>query len=305
MRPNAIALLSTFLLILLGVTPALAGGAPAQTAASISGSLAKKWSTSRSSPLDLELGGELRGLPPGSTRFVTRDDLLALPQVSFTATDDAKFTGPTRVSGVPLDELVRALGGAPRSDMVVAICYDGYRANYPTSYTAAHHPLLVLEVDGKPPAEWPKDAEHGTDLGPYTVSYLNFVPRFKIFAHADEPQIPWGIIRLELRDESAVFGAIEPRGLHANEPAVQAGFRIAQQNCFRCHNMGREGGQKSERPWLVLSAWATASPDFFAAYVRDPKTKNPSSAMPGNPNYDDSTMRALVAYFRTFLAPAR
>jgi len=305
MRRSAVFWLAALLLVFPGVGLALAGGAAAQASSSTTGILAKKWSTSRASPLDLELGGELRGLPPGSTRYVTRDELLALPQVSFTATDDEKFSGPTRVSGVPLDELVRALGGAQKSDMVVAICYDGYRANYPTSYIAAHHPLLVLEIDGKPPAEWPKDAEHGTDLGPYTVSYLNFAPRFKIFSHADEPQIPWGIIRLELRDENAVFGAIAPRGPHANDAAVQAGYRIAQQNCFRCHNVSREGGQKSERPWLVLSAWATASPDFFTAYVRDPKTKNPSSAMPGNPNYDDSTMRALIAYFRTFLAPVR
>lgn len=305
MRRLVIFLLAIFILIPSGGRPALARDAAAQASPTTSGILAKKWSTARSSPLDLELGGELKGLPPGATRYVTRDELLALPQVSFTATDDEKFTGPTRVSGVPLDELVRALGGAPSSDLVVAICYDGYRANYPSSYIAAHHPLLVLEVDGKAPPDWPKDAEHNTDLGPYTVSYLNFVPRFKIFAHADEPQIPWGVIRLELRDEREVYGAIAPRGPHANEPAVQAGYHIAQQNCFRCHNAGREGGQKSERPWLVLSAWATASPDFFSAYVRDPKTKNPGSAMPGNPNYDNSTMRALIAYFRTFVAPTR
>jgi len=270
-----------------------------QSAMAISGILLRKSSTQRSSPLDLELGGDLKGLSPGATRFVTRRDLLALPQVSFTATNDEKFTRPTRVSGVELEELVRALGGTPTSEMLVAICSDGYHANLTSAYTAAHHPLLVLEIDGKAPPEWPKDAEHGTEMGPYTVSYLDFVPRFKF---ADEPQSPWGIIRLDLRDEQEVFGAIAPRGPRANDPAVQAGYQIAEQNCFRCHNAGQEGGQKSGRPWLVLSAWATASPDFFMAYVRNPQTKNPHSAMPGNPNYDDSTMSALIAYFRIFSA---
>jgi len=163
----------------------------------------------------------------------------------------------------------------------------------------------VLQIDGKAPPDWPKDAEHKTALGPYTVSYQNFVPRFKIFAHADEPQIPWGVIRIDVRDERELYGSIAPRGPHAGESAVQAGYHIAQQNCFRCHNSGREGGQKSGRPWLVLSAWAAASPDFFTAYVRDPKSKNPLSQMPGNPDYDDSTMRALIAYFRTFQEAAR
>ncbi len=119
-------------------------------------------------------------------------------------------------------------------------------------------------------------------------------------SHEDEPQIPWGVVRIELRDEKAVFGAIAPRGPHAPESAVQSGYRIAQQNCFRCHNMGREGGQKSGHPWPVLSAWATTSPEYFAAYVHHPRAKNPHAQMPDNPGYDIATVRALVAYFQTF-----
>ena len=266
------------------------------------GVLTRKWLSGRQSPLDLEVAGDLKGLPPGSTRYIKREDLLALPQTSFTAVHDEKFKGPTPVSGVQLEELVRALVRRPGSDLVIAVAYDGYRSTFPASYIAAHHPLLVLTIDAKAPADWPKDADHGVDMGPYTVSYENFVPSFRVFAHADEEQIPWGVIRLEFRDEKSVLGAIQPRGKHAGDAAVQAGYRIAQQNCFRCHNAGREGGQKSQRPWLVLAAWATASPDFFNAYVRDPKTKNPASQMPGNPGYDDSTMRALNAYFRTFIS---
>lgn len=276
----------------------------AQTKPVAFGSLTKKWLTARESPLDLELAGDLKGLPAGSTRYVRRDDLLALPQTSFAAVHDEKFTGSTQVSGVPFDELIRALGREPGSDLVVAIASDGYRSNFPSEYIAAHHPLLVLEINGQAPQGWPKDADHGVYMGPYTVSYDNFVPSFKVFAHADEEQIPWGVIRLEFRDEKAVYGAIEPRGPHASDAAVQAGYRIAQQNCFRCHNAGSEGGQKSQRPWLVLSAWATASPEFLTAYVRDPKSKNPSAQMPGNPDYDDSTMHALIAYFRTFTSAA-
>lgn len=268
----------------------------------IYGALTTKWLNAKESPLDLEIVGDLKGLPPGAMRYIKREDLLALPQTSFTALHDKEFKGPTAVSGVPFDELIRALGRAPGSDLVIAVASDGYRSNFPAEYMAAHHPLLVLEINGKAPAEWPKDADHGVYMGPYTVSYDNFVPSFKVFAHADEEQIPWGVIRLEFRDEKSVLGAIEPRGSHAKDAAVEAGYRIAQQNCFRCHNAGSEGGQKSERPWLVLSAWATASPDFFTAYVRDPKTKNPASQMPGNPGYDDSTMRALIAYFRTFIS---
>ena len=255
----------------------------------------------RSSSSDLEVGGEIAGLPSGTTRYLSREDLLALPQATYTVTDDPNFSGPTQVSGVLLEELIRYLGAAPDSNLVVAICRDRYRANYPRAYVAAHHPLLVLTINGKPPASWPKDAEgHDSDMGPYMITHPRFTPSFKILSHEDEPQIPWGVVRLEIRDEKVVFGAIAPPGPHAADPVVQAGYRIAQQNCFRCHNMGNEGGRKSGYPWPVLSAFATATPEDFVAYVHNPQAKNSQAQMPGNPEYDDATMRALLAYFQTF-----
>jgi mono/diheme cytochrome c family protein len=259
----------------------------------------------RQSPSDLEVGGDLEGLPPGTTRYLTREDLLALPQVTYTITDDSNFTGPTEISGVPLKEFILSLGAAPRPDLIVAICDDKYRANYPLEYIAAHHPLLVLTINGQAPSGWPKDSEgHGYDMGPFMISHPKFTPSFAIFLRTDEPQIPWGVVRIELRNESAVFGVIAPRGPYAATPQVKAGYRIAQQNCFRCHNMGPEGGQKSGVPWLVLSAWAASSPEYFAAYVRDPKSKNSHAEMPGNSGYHDAALGALIAYFQTFSPPS-
>ena len=264
-----------------------------------------KLHTTRSSPSDLELGGELAGLPTGSTRYISRDQLLALPQVSYKVADDANLKEPTQISGVSLEELTRHLAAEPASAMVVAICDDQYRANYPRAYVAAHRPVLVLTINGQPPSGWPKDAEgHGQDLGPFLISHPTFTPSFKIFAHADEAQIPWGVVRLELRSEKRVLDSIAPRGAHSADKLVQDGYRIAQQNCFRCHNSGKEGGTKAGHPWLVLSAWATASPEYFAAYIRHPQSRNPNAQMPGNPGYDDATIAALVAYFRAF-APSR
>jgi mono/diheme cytochrome c family protein len=229
-----------------------------------------------------------------------------MPQVNFTVANDTNFTGPTKIRGVKLEELARALGASSASDMVVAICDDGYRANYPHDYIAAHHPVLVLEVNGKPPAGWPKDShEHTFDMGPYMISHPKFTPSYKILLHVDEAQIPWGVVRIEFREEKIVFGAIAPRGPHAQDREVQDGFRIAEQNCFRCHNAGSEGGQKSGRSWESLSTFAAASPKDFAAYIRAPLAKNPHARMPGNPQYDDATLAALTAYFQTFSEPTK
>jgi mono/diheme cytochrome c family protein len=298
MRPLCKVLLATTLLFASRIALDSAGKSRPRNSTTVTETLHAE----RSSPFDLEVGGEFSDLLSGKTRYITRDDLLALPQETYTVTHDHNFTGPTQIRGVPLEELARHLGAAPESDLIVAICDDQYRANYPRSYVAAHHPLLVLTVNGKPPADWPKDAEgHGDDMGPYLISHPNFTPAFKILSHQDEPQIPWRVVRIEFRDEKTVFGAIAPRGPRAQEPSVQAGYRIARQNCFRCHNMEREGGHKAGRTWLVLSALATSSPAYFATYVRNPPASNPRAQMPGNPEYDDATIKALLAYFQTFL----
>ena len=260
----------------------------------------------RQLPSDLEVSGALASLPQESTRYITREQLLAMPQTNFTVADDTNFTGPTKVRGVKLEDLVRELGASPASDMAVAICDDGYLASYPRDYLMAHHPVLVLEVNGQPPAGWPKAAEdRASDMGPYMISNPRFTPSFKVLSHVDEAQIPWGVVRIEFRDENVVLGAIAPPGPHAQDREVQDGLRIAEQNCFRCHNSGREGGQKSARSWRLLGARAAGSPSDFAAYIRDPIAKNPSAQMPGNPQYDDATLAALTAYFRMFSGPAK
>jgi hypothetical protein len=53
----------------------------------------------RSAAGDLEIGGELAGLPPGSTRYIRYQDLLSLPQVKYTLSDD---TAKQRLKACPL-----------------------------------------------------------------------------------------------------------------------------------------------------------------------------------------------------------
>ena len=245
---------------------------------------------SRQAPTDLEIG---------TGQFISYQDLLHLPQVSFTTSDDTNFPVPAHVSGVPLEQLKSALGSD--ADMMVAICADGYRSNYPASYVAAHHPVLVLTVDGKSQQDWPKTHDGG-ELGPYVIANPSFTPSFKILSHSDEAQIPFRVVRLDFRSQSQVFGAIAPHGDFAPGSPVMDGYRIAQQNCYRCHNMGAEGGHMASIPWPVLGAMAKTSPDFFARYVRNPQALNPKSRMAASPGYDDQTIAALQAYFSTFAA---
>lgn len=277
----------------------------ASTKTAIAAGLLEHAHSRRTAATDLEIAGDLSGLQPGSPRYLSRDDLLTLPQVEYTVNDDSNFTGPTRISGVLLEDLIPALAAEPDRDLVVAVCADQYHAHYPHSYLAAHHPVLVLTINGQPPERWPKDAEgQGQDMGPFLISHAEFKPTFKLLGHEDQAQIPWGVVRLEFRNENAMLAAIAPPARYSEDASVQIGYRIAQQNCLRCHNAGTEGGQQAHHPWLVLSAWAATSPEYFARYLRYPKAENRNAQMHPNPNYDDATLQVLTSYFRSFLVSA-
>ena len=279
-----------FRAFLIGVSVALVSIAPADD-----------WKTilhaERSSPGDLEFSGEIAGAPAGDSRYVSYQDLLRLPQETYSIADDSNFHGKTDVSGVALSTLAETFSKS--SDLIVAICYDHYRTNYPKNYLSAHHPILVLRINGQDREHWPS-ATSGDSMAPYVISHPEFKPSFKVLSHEDEPQIPYGVVRIEFRKEAEVFGAIRPRGKWTTDSPVGMGYVIARQDCFRCHNMGAEGGTMAQRSWPQLADIANKDQARFRAIIRNPPAVTPGAKMPAQPGYDDATLDALTAYFRTF-----
>jgi hypothetical protein len=251
----------------------------------------------RSSPGDLEIGGRLADLPAGSTGYIRYEDLFDLPQKTYTVSDDTNFHGMTEISGVPLSTLAAALG-VP-SDVIVAICNDGYRANYPREYVEAHHPVLVLRINGHQRDQWPP-SEYGGSMAPYLISHPFFKPSFRVLSHDDEPQIPYGVVRIEFHSDDEVFGGIRPRGRWSAKSPVGEGYIIARQDCFRCHNMGAMGGTMARHSWVDLAEIAETNNVRFRRIIHDPKSVNPDAKMPAHSNYNAATLDALTAYFRTF-----
>ncbi len=254
---------------------------------------------SRHAVTDLEIGGSLEGVPKGETRFVSYVELLRLPQVSYTVSDDSNFGKTVQVSGVELEKLPALLGAQKDASMVIAVGDDKYEAHYPAAYLRAHHPLLVLRGNGKEPANWPVGVD-GVAMGPYMVSHASYAPSFRVLSHEDEAQVPWGVVRTDVRREGEVYAPIEPQGAAANDPVVEQGYAIARQNCFRCHSRSGEGGLKSSRRWKDLAEKAATDPKYFNAYVLDPKKINPKSQMVASPEYDEATLGALRRYFASF-----
>jgi hypothetical protein len=157
----------------------------------------------------------------------------------------------------------------------------------------------VLRINGEERARWPA-AESGGPMGPYLISHPFFKPSFKVLSHEDEPQIPYGVTRIEFRRESDVFDGIRPKGNRASESQVGQGYVIARQDCFRCHNMGAEGGTMAGRSWLQLAKIAGQDEPRFRRIIHDPSSVSAAAKMPAHKDYDGATLGALTAYFKTF-----
>lgn len=251
--------------------------------------------TSRSSPQDLEISGDVPGLTAGASRFVSYAALSQLPQVTASVRNDENFSGPVQLSGISLDVLLAAMGVDGRDALIAAISNDGYEGHYSVAYRAAHHPFLVLKIDGKEPAQW-KAGPDGEKYTPYVVSEPNFVPAFHVLAHKDIAPIPYGVTGLKLYPEKATLAALQPKSGGA---AAMQGYRIATQNCLRCHSAGNIGGSKSPFGWPQMGLIAQGNAAAFGKYVVRPNAVNPEANMPPNPDYDAATVAALTAYFQS------
>jgi mono/diheme cytochrome c family protein len=260
-------------------------------------------SSERSSNSDLEVAGMAANIAPGTVRYISYEQLLTLPQTTVTVTGDENFRELPRqtltVTGIYLDVLERSLGALPGADLLTTLCSDGYRATYTREYVKTHRPVLALKIDGLPVETWVAQTK-SEDPGNYFVTHADFTSSFSVLSFQEIPKIPAKVTRLEFGTAQQVYGPISPHKKDASNLQVIDGFRIAEQHCFRCHNMGNYGGTKAGRPWQTLGNYAASSPSTFERYIRNPKSIDPNSAMPPNPMLDGSTAKALQAYFQTF-----
>jgi len=255
----------------------------------------------RTSSNDLELTGDVPGAFAYAGHYLSYSELLKLPQVTVTVTDDSNFPGKAEITGVYLDEVLHVFGIPGENTLIAAICDDGYEGHYSEEYRAAHHPILVLKLNGKELGLAKRMADGGS-YGPYLVSHPSFTSRFITLSHPEEAQIPNGVLELRFEKEDDVFHAIELHGDFAVSSPQMQGYTIARQNCFRCHNAGEYGGRRSGISWGVLGKIATGKPAYFKAYIKDPEAANAYTEMPAFPDYNDATLAAITAYFQAIPA---
>jgi cytochrome c2 len=250
----------------------------------------------RGSPLDLAVTGRLAGLAAGQTRYASWSDLRALP--TSTLTLDGEFVkGPQRLTVVFLADLLAALPAEAGADCVLATCGDGYAGIYTGPFIAKYRPFLVLEINGKGPADWPPPGL-AFNPAPYVITVsAGVAPEAATFLDLEHKK-PWGVTAIEVADFADRFGGIYSGKFAALGPGAKAGREIWINSCASCHAgpAGTFGGSKADRPFQVIAAYAVYDRPFFVKYVRDPKSLVASAQMEGHPHYTDAQFSDLIAF---------
>lgn len=241
------------------------------------------WHAVRQSALDLEILDR----PP---RFVSWADLYRhLPRRALTLRGEFA-SGPVPVEAALLSDLQRGLN-ENRADVAIARCSDGYLSVFPRAFIERYRPVLVLTLNGLPPAQWPPPGMKD-DPGPFLITVSEElapgVGRLPDISHKE----PWSVVSLEFGREDALFAPLSPA-----DPAAR---RLWINSCASCHAgpPGVPGGVRSGVAFATLQADARQRPDFIRRYVQAPRSLNPAARMEAQPDDTGPALDALIAFLR-------
>lgn len=250
----------------------------------------------RATPWDLEV--ITSGAKPTSKMrgYVRWDDLATLS--STTQQLSGVFgRGEWTIRSVSLGSVWEALSPDPLADLLIATCADGYVSFFPKEFVTTYQPVLVLEINGKGPPDWPPP---GLRYNP--APYVILVSDQIVAAVADllDPthKKPWAVTKIEFARHSDTFAELYAGKRVALSELAREGREIWIHSCASCHRGPSDsfGGTKSDRPFEVLVAHATHNPDFFRRYVRDPQSVVSGAKMQAHRHYTDHHLDALIAF---------
>lgn len=250
----------------------------------------------RASPLDLEV------ITWGASATSKREAYVRWEEWATLSTTTHSLSGvfgrgEWAVRSVPLESVWAALSPSPAADLLIATCADGYVSVFPKEFVTKYQPIVVLEINGKGPQEWPPP---GLRYNP--APYVILVSDQIVPAVADllDPthKRPWAVTKIEFAQRTDTFALLFAGKRASLSSRGREGREIWIHSCASCHRGpdGSFGGTKSDRPFEVLAAHAAHNPDFFRRYVRDPQGVVAGAKMQAHRHYTDQHLEALIAF---------
>ena len=82
-------------------------------------------------------------------------------------------------------------------------------------------------------------------------------------------------------------------------------MRLCDRIAFAATTWVLKAARMAGHSWMELAWMANSDPMRFHYTIRDPASVRPGAKMPPHSDYDDATLDALTAYFKTFAVRTR
>ncbi len=250
-------------------------------------------------PQDLEIIG-----PKDNHRVVTRESLqkITAPE-SITVWEPHEKVEVTYV-GYRAVALFDALSNKEwrKHEDVVFTCLDGYQAVVPASRFTQHDAFLAFARSDNPEFTLINQLQGNEKvaLGPY---YLVWDNREKPDLKAEGGHgWPYQVKSVSFLNEEERFPRIAPP--KGSPPPVRRGFVAFQKNCFTCHAVNGDGGNKSidlVHPFSPVEYWREP---WLKRWIVNPSELRPATAMPSLslPGKDGEKVAAdIIAYLKAMV----
>lgn len=181
--------------------------------------------------------------------------------------------------GFPAKALLDKVYGAgwEKDDEVVMTCSDGFQPSVPSERFSKFDGYLTIErLDGPFKIRKKEEGEKVAELGPFYLVWDNV--KSKELRGENLLYWPYQVVTLDLVDAASRFPHMAPpKGASA---AVKRGFSQFRQNCFACHSINGDGGEKAfdlNSPVSVTEYWKEA---WLEKWIVHPAGLRPKTAMP-------------------------
>lgn len=246
----------------------------------------------------VELSGEWQSTENDQSLLLNREQLAKLGGYTQITRKLLPHGEAVPLGVLPLESLIEAYPLTNHGDAIVLETLNRWESFLTVDYIRANGTLLLLlYYDGmsSETGMWPS---FGGDIEPLAPYYV-FNPDIPIPTFPASPT--YGMINatqikgIRAVNTNQIYAAFFPES--SLSEGAQAGRKLFLQRCNNCHQgPGGNGGNVSQRPFVILQIHARFNTDYLKQMIVNPKQFYPETHMPKHEDLSDDQLEALVAF---------